>query len=122
MRLVFVYNANSGWVNAFADTIHKIVSPETYACALCSLTHGVAGMKGEVKRYLNASVMETVCYHSDEIPQQLNGLIYSAGGAQAVLLEKEGRYHVLISVTELKPLKTSADFLSKLSFKLRQYS
>ncbi|WP_417444574.1 GTPase [Joostella sp.] len=38
--LLFVYNAKAGMVNGLFDAAHKIVSPNTYACSLCKLTHG----------------------------------------------------------------------------------
>jgi hypothetical protein len=40
-KLIFVYNANSGKLNALLDSAHKIVSPDTYECQLCDLTFGV---------------------------------------------------------------------------------
>lgn len=39
-RLLFVYNADSGLYNTLADIGHKLISPGTYQCQLCSLTHG----------------------------------------------------------------------------------
>ena len=39
-KIFFVYNANSSKLYKYIDTIHKIVSPSTYSCGLCSLTHG----------------------------------------------------------------------------------
>ncbi|MGB5980832.1 MAG: GTPase [Nonlabens sp.] len=40
-RLIFVYNANSGKLNAWLDSAHKIVSPKTYQCRLCDLTYDI---------------------------------------------------------------------------------
>ena len=40
-QLIFVYNANSGKINSLLDSAHKIVSPNTYKCQLCDLTHGI---------------------------------------------------------------------------------
>jgi len=40
-RLIFVYNANSGKLNTWLDSAHKIVSPKTYQCRLCDLTYGI---------------------------------------------------------------------------------
>ena len=40
MELIFVYNAESGVFNKAIDFAHKIVSPKTYKCSLCSITHG----------------------------------------------------------------------------------
>jgi len=38
--IVFIYNAHSDIWNKYIDFAHKIISPSTYACDLCSLTHG----------------------------------------------------------------------------------
>lgn len=40
-KLIFVYNANSGKLNALLDSAHKVVSPSTYECQLCDLTFGI---------------------------------------------------------------------------------
>jgi hypothetical protein len=42
MKLLFVYNADSGLAAALFDSAHKLLSPQTYACNLCALTHGLA--------------------------------------------------------------------------------
>ena len=34
MKLIFVYNANSGKLSAALDIAHKIISPSTYQCRL----------------------------------------------------------------------------------------
>lgn len=36
-----MYNANSGKLNAWLDSAHKIVSPKTYQCRLCDLTYDI---------------------------------------------------------------------------------
>ena len=36
--LLFVYNADSGFLNAIRDGIEKIADPEGYECRLCGLT------------------------------------------------------------------------------------
>ncbi len=41
--LLFVYNADSGLVAGLFDSAHKLLSPSTYQCQLCTLTHGVTG-------------------------------------------------------------------------------
>ncbi|MCX2719160.1 GTPase [Lentiprolixibacter aurantiacus] len=39
-ELFFIYNADSGLKNAILDGAHKVLSPATYECNLCQLTHG----------------------------------------------------------------------------------
>lgn len=52
MELIFIYHATSGKLNAFIDFTHKIVSPKTYQCQLCSLTYGNFGMRKEWRDFL----------------------------------------------------------------------
>ena len=49
--LLFVYNADSGPLNALLDFGHKIVSPGTYPCSLCRLTYGTFGMRREWREF-----------------------------------------------------------------------
>lgn len=39
LSLQFVYNAHSGKLHALFDIAHKLVSPHTYSCDLCQITH-----------------------------------------------------------------------------------
>jgi hypothetical protein len=38
-QLLFVYNAKSNLFNKAFDFVHKMVSPQSYHCNLCLLTH-----------------------------------------------------------------------------------
>jgi len=51
-ELIFVYNADSGFAAALFDSAHKLLSPQTYECNLCALTHGMLGPKSEWKAFL----------------------------------------------------------------------
>ena len=65
-RLLFVYNADSGLLNALRDTVHKVRSPETYACSLCAVTYGALSMRPEWKAYLKRLPVKPVFFHRDE--------------------------------------------------------
>ena len=65
--LVFVYNADSGVFNALADAAHKIFSPRTYRCNLCTLTHSAVGMRGEWRRFLDGLGRPLEFLHADEL-------------------------------------------------------
>jgi hypothetical protein len=54
MSLVFVYNAKPGVVAGLMDTIHKTLSPDTYACDLCAITYGAFSMRPEWRDWLKA--------------------------------------------------------------------
>lgn len=54
--LIFVYNANSGKINAWLDSAHKIVSPKTYQCRLCDLTYGIFKENEDWTRFRESAV------------------------------------------------------------------
>jgi len=66
MSLLFVYNANSGLAAALFDSAHKLISPETYECNLCALTHGLAGPKREWSAFLKSLPESPTFLHRDE--------------------------------------------------------
>lgn len=68
--LVFVYNAEGGLFNALADLAHKTLSPETYQCHLCALTHSALGMRKSWKRFLETLGAATEFLHADELKRR----------------------------------------------------
>ena len=65
--LILVYNADSGFLNAIADFVHKNVSPSTYQCNLCALTYDNRGMKGEWKDFIDDIDLDIQFLHRDEL-------------------------------------------------------
>ena len=70
MHLVLVYNADSGVFGAVADSVHKLLSPETYACGLCYHTHGALGMKREFRAFLERLPVPVAFFHRDAFRRQ----------------------------------------------------
>ena len=68
--LIFVYNADSGFVNTLLDIGHKIVSPRTYACNLCAITHSTFSMRDEWKRFVDELKLPVEFLHRDELSKQ----------------------------------------------------
>ena len=66
MELIFVYNAKSDKVNMLIDFAHKVISPSTYSCDLCSLTHSNFGEKKEWKDFVKESDVKLKFYHIDD--------------------------------------------------------
>jgi hypothetical protein len=69
-KLIFVYNADSGLVNAFKDWAHKIASPETYPCSLCALTYNNLGMRRPWREFIEGLGYEVEFLHRDELEEQ----------------------------------------------------
>lgn len=65
--LVFVYNADSGLFNTLTDIAHKALSPQTYQCNLCALTHSTFGMRKGWKRFLETLDRPLEFLHADEL-------------------------------------------------------
>jgi hypothetical protein len=69
-KLTLIYNANSGYFNAFADSLHKTFSPKTYSCNLCALTHGFFKEKTKWKQFLNNLNLEMEFVHKNETKEK----------------------------------------------------
>ena len=65
-QLIFIFNANSGFLNTVADIGHKIISPQTYTCGLCMLTHGKFSENEKWTHFLENSPVKMEFYHKDE--------------------------------------------------------
>lgn len=66
MKLIFVYNANSGKLNALFDAGHKLFNPSTYPCSLCALTYDTFSENSIWKTFREESFFDMEFYHKDE--------------------------------------------------------
>jgi len=96
-RLLLVYNADSGILNALAHAVHKAVWPDSYPCSLCAITYGAVSMRGRWRSFLNNLQMEKVFHHRDDFVAAYPGhhfalpaiLISDFGQAPRMLLSCE---------------------------------
>jgi hypothetical protein len=65
MKLLFVYNADSGLFNTVAEAAHKIVSPQTYRCDLCRITHGWFQERADWRSFIDGLDIECEFLHRD---------------------------------------------------------
>jgi len=64
--LLFVYNAKSDYWSKKIDFAHKIISPSTYSCSLCALTHGNWGKTEVWKAFrIDSDVKMEFIYKND---------------------------------------------------------
>ena len=105
-KLVFVYNADSGVFNLFADIAHKIFSPATYACNLCALTHTNFGMKKDWKAFLESLNRSLEFLHADEFQTK-----YEFGKVElpAVFAESGGDLNLIINAAEINSCESLDD-------------
>lgn len=110
MKLIFVYNADSGFINTLLDIGHKALDPETYQCNLCSLTHGIVGEHKEWKKFRQESAAEMRFLHRDEFERE-----YQKKFDYPVILKEENDLNVLISQTELDKITTLDNLIQKVN-------
>ena len=109
-KLIFVYNADSGLLNAMKDWAHKIVSPETYACSLCALTYDNLGMRRPWREFIKELGYGVEFLHRDELAKQ-----YGAKDVQlpAAFILQEGELKLWIKC-EVMDVLSSLDELQNL--------
>ena len=111
---MFVWNANAGWQNALMDSLHKVISPQTYSCKLCQLTYGIAGPKARWTKFLETIDRPVEFYHRDEFPrtpmaEQLPGLEFPV-----VLIYTSEKWQVLLSRSSIAQFDDLETLLSEL--------
>ncbi|UCH57020.1 MAG: hypothetical protein JSV18_06690 [Candidatus Bathyarchaeota archaeon] len=113
--LIFVYNADSGLLNAINDGILKIVSPSTYQCRLCSLTFGVVQMKSRWKQFIESLNVPAEFLHRDEFNER-----YGLPDAEfpSVYIRRGDEMSVLISKEEMENTDSLEGLMEMLKTKL----
>jgi hypothetical protein len=100
-RLIFVYKADSGLFNTLTDMAHKWLSPGTYECRLCALTHGVFSMHRQWREFLARLDYELEFLHRDEFARHYPGQDLAL---PAILIKSENGLQMLVSARELQKL------------------
>lgn len=100
MKLIFVYNADSGALSAMFDIGHKILSPDTYKCNLCKITYGNFREEKKWKEYREKSLVDMEFLHKDEF-EKLYGLKFE----YPVVLKQTGSIDVIVTKDILNNLK-----------------
>ena len=100
--LIFVYNADGGLLNALRDMVHKIASPATYPCSLCTLTYGPFAMRRDWRAFLGTLNCAKLFLYRDEVRKVL---LMDDLALPAILLARgPGEPEVLISASALDGL------------------
>ena len=106
MKLIFVYNSDSGIVNTVKDIGQKLFSPQDYGCLLCSLTHGTFRENPEWKAFRQDSTIEMQFLHRDEFEQR-----YDRPMEYPVILRENGSLDVAVSKDQMASLASLDDLI-----------
>ncbi|MDC8003194.1 GTPase [Aureisphaera galaxeae] len=118
MKLIFVYNADSGFVDKLLDNVHKIVSPSTYDCNLCTITFGKFTEDDLWKSYRQSSDHEMKFLHKDEFLNTYRSKWLPKYDFPVVLSENK-ELEVFIDATTLNEMNSSEELIEEISKRTR---
>ncbi len=121
MKLIFVYNANSGRVNAVIDSIHKITSPETYSCNLCAITFGNFSENKTWKHFRESSSVEMAFYHRDEFLKEYRSKWLPKYELPVILLVTNGELELAVSSEDINKLEGAEALVEMIKNHLLHY-
>lgn len=115
--LIFVYNADSGGLNTLKDSLNKLISPQTYNCNLCALTHSAIGEKRAWKKFRNQFPIAMEFYHKDEFERAYKSKWLPKYEYPLTLLASESGLELFLSSEEFKAFANLKDLTSALNKK-----
>lgn len=102
-KLIFVYNANSGAWAGYMDIMHKLLSPQTYECNLCAITHDTFSINKDWAEFKEIIPIEMSFLHKDEWEEQYQ----RKDELPAIFIEQNGKISVWIDVPTMNRLDLS---------------
>jgi len=117
-KLIFIYNADSGFRNAIIDGAHKILSPNTYECSLCELTFGAFTENKVWAKFRKESEIPMEFLHKDEFKKQYASKFGYKFTYPIALVEGERGLEVFITTEELNGLVNTQDLITILDGRL----
>ncbi|MBM3162564.1 MAG: GTPase [Chlorobi bacterium] len=113
--IVFVYNSDSGPVSGLLDIGHKILSPETYQCSLCNLTHDAFAEKQAWREFRVGVGVPMEFLHRDEFERK-----YGRTARYPVIYRKNGDIEPLMEKEEIDRIETLDGLIAALKNALQE--
>jgi hypothetical protein len=104
-ELIFVYNANSGSINAVKDSLHKWLQPKSYSCALCSLTHNFLGEATQWKKFKAGFSGTLSFYHKDQFLKAFASKWLPKYDFPLVLIKEQEELSIFMNSDQLNSFK-----------------
>ncbi|NJK30036.1 MAG: GTPase [Acaryochloris sp. SU_5_25] len=127
-KLIFVYNANSGAMNLALDIAHKVISPDTYSCNLCMLTHDTFTERSAWKSFREAHNIPMEFLHKDEFEWVGDGRFAEKSLSNQestytypiILKEDRGHTEVFLETVEINGIKDVKDLIATIQQRLEK--
>lgn len=117
MELLLVYNAKSNFGHKVFDGIHKIVSPSTYKCELCSLTHHQFGERKSWEQFRkNVSFPIRVLYKNEFLEEFGQNFEFPV-----VFINDKSALTCILDKKELAAINDLEEFFVELKKRLPKY-
>ena len=120
-KLIFVYNANSGVVNSWIDIAHKIMSPTTYECDLCSLTHGSFSEKRIWKKFRDRAEVAMEFYHKDEFLKKYKSKWLPKYDFPIILFVDNAGMHPFMNAQDFKEVSSVEVLIEKINSFVQEF-
>ena len=111
-RILIVYNASNDKLSSVFGMIHKVISPKTYACSLCKLTHGNFEIKAIWKRFITGKNI-MILYKSDFMKYYPEAN-FEDHEFPMVLTEKNNMLKELLNKKELDQISNTEELIRKI--------
>lgn len=119
MKLLFVYNATSGSIQALLDSAHKLLRPKTYDCKLCEVTFGVFTEKELWKNFRETSEIDMVFLHKDEFLKQYRSKWLPKYNFPIVLVEGKEALEIFMTPEDFEEIETASDLIREIEVRLK---
>ncbi len=128
-QLIFIYNADSGFINGVKDFFHKIFQKSTYECNLCAVTYGNFGMKKEWKSFVKGlpcnfiekkkDAFSFVFLHKDEF---INNYNVTDAKFPSAYIKTPSRLELFISEEEMNSINSINELKTLVNKKIIEHS
>lgn len=117
-KLIFVYNADGNIFSKVTDFAHKIISPATYSCNLCTLTYGNMGIKKEWADFIKNLQMEVEFLHKDEFLVKYGKII---SDFPIILAKRDSIITTALTTAQINGCSTLKDLEEQINFHIKRY-
>ena len=112
IELIFIYNAKSGIANAFIDWGHKIISPETYDCNLCSITYNNFGKEKKWSDFLKKINIQSRFYYIDHLKDLT--FVNDDTKLPCIFIKQDNEFKLIIDSKELNTFVSVDQLITRL--------
>jgi len=116
IRLIFIYNADSGPISLIKDFFHKVLKPSTYECNLCAVSYGNFTMKKDWKNYIKTLDVPVEFLHRDQFLKQYD--VNNTKFPSAYLI-RDSKIELFITQDEMNKLQSADELIRIVNEKMR---